>query len=161
MHHLPKRSDGEVVAIDSSDDDETVAKSRFDEYSNGWTCRECFNAPRSGIDSLVAWRPSNMDVYIPGSTSEAVAEDDKEYLVKWKKLSYFQATWMPGAWVAGVAASAMRRAFNKKDPGPRMRTEDAIPEDWYRVDIVLEVKYTSIVSKPTKEIALARAKEVQ
>jgi chromodomain-helicase-DNA-binding protein 4 len=158
MHHLPSRTDHDSLPLDSND--EEAAKERFHEYSNGWTCKECFNAPRSGIDSLVAWRPSDMDAVIPGATCEMIPEDDKEYLVKWKKLSYFQATWMPGAWVSGVAAPAMRRAFNKKEPSPRMTTEEAIPEEWYRVDIVLDVKYTSIVSKPDKEIALARVKDV-
>jgi chromodomain-helicase-DNA-binding protein 4 len=160
MNHLPPRSNKEDAQVDS--EDESSPTDRFDEYSSGWTCRECFNAPKSGIDALVAWRPSNMDAYVPGSTAEIMAEDDKDYLVKWKKLSYFRTTWMPGAWVAGVAASAMRRAFLKKDPNPpKMRTEDAIPEDWFRVDIVLGVKYTSIVSKLTKDIALARVKEVE
>jgi chromodomain-helicase-DNA-binding protein 4 len=93
---------------------------------------------------------------------DMIEESQKEYLIKWKGQSYFQTTWMPGAWLWGVAASAMRVAFMRKPENqmPKMTTEDAIPEDWLRVDIVFDVVYTSVVSNRTKEIDFARAKEV-
>ena len=43
---------------------------------------------------------------------------------------------------------------------PKMTTEDAIPEDFFRVDIVFDVRYSSVVKNSTKEIDLARVKEV-
>lgn len=160
MAHLPPRSAPVEDTLDSTADveDDEVAD-RFDEYSQGWTCKECFTA-RGQIDALVAWRPVNTEFYTPGFTAEMMAEDDKEYLVKWRKMSYFHSDWMPGAWVWGVSAAAMRQCFNKKDPAPKMRTEDAIPEEWCRVDIVLDVRYTNIVSNPPQEVQLARVKEV-
>ena len=69
---------------------------------------------------------------------------------------------MPGSWVWGIAAVTMRTAFMKRDENrlPKMTTEDAIPEDFFRVDIVFDVRYTSVVRNNTKEIDLARIKEV-
>ncbi|KAK3073936.1 hypothetical protein LTS18_014343, partial [Coniosporium uncinatum] len=112
------------------------------------------------VSGLVAWRPVDVESCVSGTPVEAVDEDDKEYLVKWENFSYFRAMWMPGPWLWGVTAVAMRKAFAKKDTGPKMRTEDAIPEEFLRIDIVLDVKYTSIVDIRTDEIDKARIKEV-
>jgi SNF2 family DNA or RNA helicase len=89
-----------------------------------------------------------------------LSEDDKQYLIKWEKQSYFRASWHSGAWTWGVTAPAMRKAFYKREDGPKMRTEDAIPEEFLRIDIVLDVKYTSYVEVRSEEIDKARIKEV-
>lgn len=62
----------------------------------------------------------------------------------------------------GVTAAAMRKAFGKRDSAqhPKMRTEDAIPEDFLRTDIVLDIKYTSIVDIRTEEVDKARIREI-
>jgi chromodomain-helicase-DNA-binding protein 4 len=161
MHHLPRRDHAQQEEEDSTLGEQELAETRFDYYSRSWTCKDCIEH-NSQLDALVAWRPSDLDKYIPGSTLDMVEESQKEYLVKWKTQSYFRTTWMPGAWLWGVAASAMRAAFMKKPENqmPKMTTEDAIPEDWLRVDIVFDVIYTSVVSNRTKEIDFARAKEV-
>ena len=69
---------------------------------------------------------------------------------------------MRGAWVWGVTAHSMRKAFAKRvdSQHPKMRTEDAIPEDFLRTDIVLDIKYTSIVEIRGEEIDKARIREV-
>jgi superfamily II DNA or RNA helicase len=54
----------------------------------------------------------------------------------------------------------MRKAFFKKDPSIKMTTEDAIPEEYLRIDIVLDVKYSNIIDIRTDEIDRARIKEV-
>ncbi|KAK1021200.1 hypothetical protein LTR33_018533, partial [Friedmanniomyces endolithicus] len=56
----------------------------------------------------------------------------------------------------------MRKAFGKKEEAqhPKMRTEDAIPEDYLRTDIVLDIKFTSIVDIRTEEVDKARIREV-
>ena len=41
-----------------------------------------------------------------------------------------------------------------------MSTEDAIPEEYLRIDIVLDVKYSNIIDIHTDEIDRARIKEV-
>jgi superfamily II DNA or RNA helicase len=41
-----------------------------------------------------------------------------------------------------------------------MRTEDAIPEEWLRIDIVLDVKYTNKIDFHTLDIDKARIREV-
>ena len=158
MHHLPPRSQG------SQDmEEEAVADARFGEYNQDWQCKDCVDAPGE-VESLVAWRPSNMDRYQPGQTTDVIEEDAKEYLVKWKKISYFKVQWMPGAWVWGVAASATIKAFAKKDNVsnlPKMSTEEAVPEDFLRVDIVFDVEYTNIVNAPSEKVAKARIKEIR
>lgn len=156
FHHLPSRS---VTHMDIDDNEEDLAERRYEDYSRDWLCKDCVDAPGK-VSGIVAWRPVDLESVQPGVSSEIVDEDDKEYLIKWEKMSYFRAIWMPGAWVWGVAAPAMRRAFNKRETGPHMRTEDAISEEYLRIDIVLDVKYTSIVDINSEEIDKARIKEV-
>ena len=158
MHHLPPKSQK------SQDmEEEATADARFDEYTQEWQCKDCLDAPGE-VESLIAWRPTNMDRYQPGQTTDITEEDAKEYLVKWKKMSYFKVQWMPGAWVWGVTASATLKAFAKKDNVsnlPKMSTEEAVPEDFLRVDIVFDVEYTNIVNAPSEKVAKARIKEIR
>lgn len=115
----------------------------FDQYSQHWQCQDCLDAPGE-IEELVAWRPFKCD--LPASSTvhaEAIPEVDKEYLIKWKRKSYFRVTWMPGDWVWGRSNHAMRRAFYKasRSQRPILTTEDAVNEDKLRVDIVFDVRY--------------------
>ena len=164
MHHLSERKTAYSSLDDEEEDalDETrLAQKRFDHYHRSWTCKDCVEN-QSQIDTLVAWRPVDLDAYVPGITVGQMQETDKEYLIKWKSQSYFRTTWMPGTWVWGIAAGATRQAFMKKPENrlPKMTTADAIPEEFFRIDIVFEVRYSSVVRNSTKEIDLARVKEV-
>ncbi|KAI9663859.1 MAG: hypothetical protein M1821_007349 [Bathelium mastoideum] len=159
FQHLPAVNGTELMDID--DDDESLADQRFREYYHKWRCTECQNMPAK-VAGLIAWKPVDEDEYTAGFNADMVDEDDKAYLVKWEGMSYFRASWKPGAWVWGISNSSMRRAFAKREEGqlPKMRTEDAIPEEFLRVDIVLDVKFTSIVDIRTEEVDKARIKEV-
>ncbi|CAO2655961.1 Nn.00g047640.m01.CDS01 [Neocucurbitaria sp. VM-36] len=156
-HHLPPMSQ---YAMDINRDDEEMADERFREYSGKWLCKECDDTQDQKVGSIIAWRPSDVETYRPGSSCDMVSEDDKQYLIKWENQSYFRAAWYSGAWTWGVTASAMRKAFFKREEGPKMRTEDAIPEEYLRIDIVLDIKYTSYVEVRSEEIDKARIKEV-
>lgn len=158
FHHLePQKS-----SILSEDIDETTtADQRFSEYCRDWICKTCSTAPAE-LDSLIAWRPLDIATYEAGTTTDRVEEDIKEYLVKWENLPYTDVKWMPGAWVWGVTAVSMRKAFVKRDNYenlPKMTTEDALPEEFMRVDIVFDVEYTSIVK--TNNIDVEKATEVE
>ncbi|KAJ5679641.1 hypothetical protein N7462_007885 [Penicillium macrosclerotiorum] len=114
----------------------------FEKYAVHWQCQDCSRA-LTEIEELVAWRPRNSD--LKGSTippAEVIPETDKEYLIKWKTKSYFRCIWMPGDWVWGVCKAAMLRAFyaSTKAKKPIWTTEEAIPEDNLRVDIVFSVR---------------------
>lgn len=159
MYHLPARADTPFVDLSQ----EQTATERFGEYSLDWCCQDCVELP-ADIDCLVAWRPIDQENYTPGTSTELVPEDDKEYLVKYKKMSYFRTSWKPGAWVWGITTSAMRKAFAKRDNGnnlPKMTTEDAVPEEYLGVDIVLDVEYTNGVRVRVEKVDLARIKEVK
>lgn len=160
MHHLPPKTKQPGL---QTDDPTQMAIERFSEYCKDWLCDDCSTAPGE-IDALVAWRPVDIGAYIPGQSTEQVDEDDKEYLVKWKKMSYYRVVWKGGAWVWGMTHASMRKAFTRQNNGinlPKMNTEDAVPEDFLRVDIVFEVKYNNIVSTRTEQIDLARIREVE
>lgn len=165
MHHLPERKTAH--SLDDDVDEETyldeaqLAQKRFDHYHRSWICKDCVEN-QSQIDTLVAWRPVDLDSYSPGTTVTEMDEDDKEYLVKWRAQSYFRTTWMPGNWVWGIAGGTTRSSFTKKPENqlPKMNTTDAIPEEVFRIDIVFDVRYSSVVRYSTKEIDLARVKEV-
>lgn len=146
MHHLSARTD-ESSSTDL--DQEQLESERFKEYSENWSCQDCMDL-NEGIDSLVAWRPINKDKYDMETTTDQVPEDEKEYLVKFRKQSYFKALWRPGAWVWGVTASSMRSAFAKRENGYKMTTEDAIPEEYLRVDIVLDVEFFKDAKVPVQ-----------
>ncbi len=162
--HLPSRGsqNGDTDMIDEDDSDGAVADKRYFEYSNDWKCLECVNVPGK-LQTLVAWRPTDPDKYTVDVSANMVNEDDKEYLVKWESLSYFRALWMPGAWVWGVAAPSTKKAFARKDNGsvlPTLTTEQAIPEEYLRVDIVLDVRYKSEASVENEEDDKARITDV-
>lgn len=160
MHHMPSRTDTPLFADPS---EEQAAADRFGEYCQDWLCKDCATPPRE-IESLVAWRPIDQESYEPGTSTELVNEDAKEYLVRWKNMSYFRTSWRPGAWVWGITSPAMRKAFARRDSEnnlPKMRTEDAIPEDYLRVDIVLDIEYTNVVMVNVEKVDLARIKEVK
>jgi hypothetical protein len=165
MHfeHLPSLKTGDSMDLDHHRDDHTLAERRYREYAAEWKCLECINMP-ADVQTLVAWRPIDLENYPAGAAVDMVKEDEKEYLVKWKNLSYYRTSWMPGGWVWGVTKPSMRKAFARKDNGhcmPKMTVEAAVPEEFYRVDIVLDVEYTSHVSVHTEEIDKARIREVK
>ncbi|KAL6707679.1 hypothetical protein ACN47E_003800 [Coniothyrium glycines] len=156
-HHLPPLT---PYAMDVNRDDEELADERFREYSSKWMCKECDDMGKEKIGGIIAWRPLDVEIYRPGTSCYMVAEDDKQYLIKWEGQSYFRAAWFSGSWTWGVTAAAMRKAFFKREDGPKMRTEDAIPEEYLRIDIVLDIKYTSYVDIRSEDIDKARIKEV-
>ncbi|KAF2642782.1 hypothetical protein P280DRAFT_506129 [Massarina eburnea CBS 473.64] len=156
-HHLPPLSQ---YAMDIARDEDEIADERLGEYSKRWLCKECEETAKLKVSGIVAWRPSDLETYVPGTSCDSVNEDEKQYLIKWEGQSYFRATWFSGAWTWGVAAPATRKAFFKREDGPKMRTEDAIPEEFLRIDIVLDIKYTSYVDVRSEEILKARIKEV-
>lgn len=140
FEHLPALS----VDSETPDDVEELRNERFDEYTPKWQCKECLEAPAK-VDELVCWRPADSKTYVEGTTADMLREDQMEYLVKWEKKSHFKCTWMPGAWVWGVAAGSMRKAFFKRDEGanllPKWTEEEAIPEAYLRIEIVFDVSY--------------------
>lgn len=157
--HLPSK--GLDMGLDEAE--ETVRNKRFEEYSQDWACLDCLTAPGK-VQTLVAWRPTEIDKYTAGQSVEMVGEDDKEYLVKWEGKSYFRTSWRPGPWVWGVCAPAMRKAFARRDNGhnlPKMSTEAAIPEEYLRIDIVLDVRYSGVAVADSEEVDEARITAVE
>lgn len=142
MRHLPVE---EGIAVGS--DIEAV----FAQYSLHWQCRDCSDAP-GDVEGIVAWHP-DPEAKASAQLVEAVPETDKEYLVKWKNLSYFRATWKRGDWFWGVSRTSMRRAFfnSPKARKPIWTSEEAIPEDFLRVDIIFDVVYSDAATMPDDE----------
>ncbi|OJD21492.1 hypothetical protein ACJ73_07168 [Blastomyces percursus] len=162
INHLPPRGENRNLSrslegSDGADDSEQ----RFRQYSRRFTCEDCANM-LGDIETIVAWRPVDLNSFIPGYTSDMMEEIAKEYLIKWRKKSYFQTSWMPGPWVWAKAAPATRKAFSKspKSLKPIMSKEDAIPEEFLRVDIIFDLEYSNVVSNSSLEIDMARVKEV-
>ena len=159
LYHLPPQDEDDI----SEDLDEAaIGAERFHEYHKSWLCKDCTRT-HPDVESLVAWRPANMDRYEPGQTTEMIPFEYQEYLIKWKKLPYIKSSWMPGVWVWSVTVPAMRKAFARKEKNdkPKMTLEEAIPEDYHRIDIVFNVSFTNVVKHPTEKVAKARIKEVR
>ncbi|KAM3072430.1 hypothetical protein ACMFMG_009231 [Clarireedia jacksonii] len=138
--HLPPLSEISTTPEDLA----KLRHTRHLEYTRKWQCKECSEIS-SKIQTLVAWRPADGVSYEKGQEWDTLPEDDKEYLIKWEEKSYFKCTWMPGSWVWGVAAAAMRKGFIRRDGGanmlPKMTEQEAIPEEFLRMEIVFDVEY--------------------
>lgn len=134
MDHLPSTDGVQSDVVGSS--------------AKTWRCAACDSAGHK-IHRLVAWRPITPYVPAKGKQPPAwkdVSEDDKEYLVKWEAKSYNHCTWVPGAWVYGVTAGVMRKAFGKRDLELSLLkpdTKDAIPDEFLAPDIIFVAKMES------------------
>ncbi|EHK96142.1 putative Chromatin remodeling factor mit1 [Glarea lozoyensis 74030] len=139
--HLPALKKGKAP-----EDEDELRSLRRKEYGSRFQCKECIDHPDKPA-GLVAWRLADREKYQPGDTYYDFTEDEKEYLVKWLDQSYFQCVWMPGSWVWGVTATVMRKAFANRDEGnnltPKWTTEEAIPEEFFRMEIIFDVEYDS------------------
>ncbi|KAK8014720.1 hypothetical protein PG990_008016 [Apiospora arundinis] len=154
-HLPPLTKDGEITS--------DIRADRLDEYAMvDWKCKDCVDSTDK-IHALVAWRPVDESAYIKGQTCFDLTEDAKEYLVKWDGRSHFHDTWMPGAWVFGVAASAMRSAFFKREGNflPKMTTKDAVEEEWLLADVLLTVNYHKKTTNTHKAKDLARLSDIK
>lgn len=157
IEHLPPaRSSG--ITTD-------LREERLKDYSIDWQCNECSSA-RHKIDKLVAWRPTSADYTVMSGTPAflEVPDDDKELLIKWETKSYAHCTWLPGAWVHGIAAAVMRSTFGKHDAQQSRLSMDestAFPEEYLLPDIILKAKVKD-ASPPakTKEDELANVDKI-
>ena len=122
---------------------EDIRQVNLEEYSMiDWVCKNCVDNKQK-IHTLVAWRPIDQGNYLEGQLSLNFGADEIEYLVKWEARSHFHDTWMPGAWVFGVARAVSRISFQKReDTGlPIMNEKLAIQEEWLLPDVLLDVVY--------------------
>ncbi|XWW95939.1 hypothetical protein V2A60_003908 [Cordyceps javanica] len=123
-------------------------QSDISSQTSKWRCPDCLGATHK-IHRLVAWRPIKPYSPVKGQQHplcQDVSDDEKEYLVKWETKSYAHCTWLPGAWVFGVAAPLSRKAFRKRDLEQsllRMNEKDAIPDEFLAPDIILVAKMDS------------------
>ncbi|KAI1133302.1 PHD/FYVE-zinc-finger like domain-containing protein [Nemania abortiva] len=154
FHHLP------ALTVDM-EDDQDITDNRLEEYAiAGWVCKDCIDV-KYKIHSLVAWRPVNRDKYL-GQTNQHYDEDSIEYLIRWMGRSHFHDTWMPGAWVFGVATGPMRQAFHKRESStyPKMDKAAAVEEEWLLADVLLNVKYRTQLRTSSKAEDLERIDDV-
>ncbi|KFA79390.1 hypothetical protein S40288_06081 [Stachybotrys chartarum IBT 40288] len=151
QEHLRPAKTGAVVETD-------LKGEALKDFAIDWQCDDC-GSVKHKIHRLVAWRPSRpspQSIAKPGF--QDLDDDGKEYLVKWESQSYFHCTWMPGSWVFGVAATAMRSAFGKRammEDLLKRTTEEAIPDEFLMADVILKVKMHHSASRiSTKQDAL-------
>jgi superfamily II DNA or RNA helicase len=134
-----------------------LRKHRREEYQITWLCKTCQDTDDEKMGRIVAWRPLVPKSYTEGQPITDFGDDSLEYLVKWEQKSYNHCVWVPGAWVYGVVAPAMRTAFLKRTFGEgvdesvdgeryndsllRWSEKDAIHDVWITPDIILDVQY--------------------
>ena len=147
FEHLPPLYDDDDA--DPSDNVDKIRLARFNEYKSHKQCLDCSEMADEKIDTLVAWRPTDDWKSKTGGDYdddihdvEDVREDQREYLVKLAETSYLRCKWMPGAWVWGVTKTTMRKAFFKGgNRYPLYTIEEAIPEEYMRMEIILDVTW--------------------
>jgi hypothetical protein len=114
---------------------------KIKDYSIDWQCNEC-SSTRQKLHRLIAWR-TNSATNTTVQSFTKFSDDDIEYLVKWDGSSFFHCTWMPGAWIFGVAAPAMRTSFARKAIESdlfKVTEKEAIPDEYLMIDIIFRVK---------------------
>ncbi|KAF8450185.1 P-loop containing nucleoside triphosphate hydrolase protein [Terfezia claveryi] len=154
FEHLPPR------APEADKGSSNLPQRRFIEYSRDWKCLDCVSIPNK-IQAFVAWRPADQSAFGPDLYIDDFNDDEREYLVKFEELSYFRAKWMPGPWVWGLMNGLMRNKFCAAKPPPKLTFEDVVDPEFLNVEIVLDVKFTSIVPLGNDAVVdLARVKEV-
>ncbi|KAJ8102583.1 P-loop containing nucleoside triphosphate hydrolase protein [Lipomyces tetrasporus] len=129
--HLP------AIGLDESQDDEDVV-SQYSEFQ----CPMCAAHPAK-VENILAWRPLEKGLEDPSQevSLTTVLGYKREYLVKFERQSYFHVTWVPGSWLFSTASSAQLRSFHKKHPFATYSVADAVPEDNYRIESILDVVY--------------------
>ncbi|KAK9238865.1 P-loop containing nucleoside triphosphate hydrolase protein [Lipomyces kononenkoae] len=97
----------------------------------------------SKVENILAWRPigKQAEESSEGVSLETVPGYKREYLVKFEHQSYFRVTWVVGGWLLSTASSAQLRSFHRKHAYPVYSVADAVPEDNYRIEFVLDVTY--------------------
>lgn len=142
FEHLPAPTG---LSTKSEKDKKQLRETRLEQYPS-WQCHECIDAPAK-VQTVVAWRPADRTSYEVGQDANDFREDEKEYLVKWEEKSYHQCSWKAGGWVWGRTPAVMRKAFYNRDEGanltPKWTNEEAIPEEYLRMEIIFEVRYNS------------------
>lgn len=155
IEHLP--------SIRTASTDIDVNSERLQDYAVDWRCNECSSATHK-IHRIVAWRPFPLPVS-QGDTPHYtdIDEDGKEYLVKWETRSYFHCSWVPAAWLFGIAAPTMRTSFGKRAIEQdllKLTEKEAIPDEFLMADIILNVKMKSHAKAKSKEAELENISNV-
>lgn len=169
FHHLPPPFPDEEET-DLSMEDCDIADRRLGEYTNDsfphWHCYDCRGMDSDNkISAIVAWRP--IDEYKEETLLDSVPEHKREYLVRYKNLSYHPKNldWKSGYWTYNMLATKMRRAFYEKELPPCQNKEDAVPPEYIQVELILDIKETQVgldmEPAETFEEAMGRIDEVE
>ena len=146
-------------SLDKDTDQALVIK----QYRKDWKCHQCLEWDRE-LDQILAFRdvpiakanaePSGeMEIdSTDAKTSEPAMVDSKdgtppqapntvrEFLIKWKGMSYRKVTWVPSYWVSQVVSPAKVKSFWKKTFEPA-EAKDVILDEWTQVDVVMDVVF--------------------
>jgi chromodomain-helicase-DNA-binding protein 4 len=155
-HLLPRHDD----EMDVEQSEKEISDARFHDYSTDWQCKDCWLASGKKLSTIVAWRPVDVSNQSIELSLQDFKEDEKEYLIKWDSISYHHVDWMSGSWVWGVTNPSARKSFARRNPPMKLTTEEAIPEEFLAIDIVLDVKHIKAVDIHSEEIDRAHIHNV-
>lgn len=161
--------DLDLMESEASDDEvsleESFDSSRKSRHRRPLPVQKKHKTDHRKLRNIVAWRPLD-EASRPKDKQDHVSledfdEDEIEYLIRFDGESYHKAQWRPGTWLIENSTPPMRRAYQKKLHPAVATTEDAIDEEWLRIEICLDVEYTSYVPVGDDvEVDLARMPEV-
>lgn len=125
--------------------DEELRLKMLNDYSNEeqfgihWHCIDCrWMDETDRIETIAGWKP--IDGYKNETVLAKVPEHKREYLVKRANRSYHHLEWKDGYWCYNVLPHKMRQAFNAKQYDPVQSAEEAVPPEYLRVELILDVK---------------------
>ncbi|KAI9032881.1 hypothetical protein CLU79DRAFT_830715 [Phycomyces nitens] len=104
-----------------------------------WKCAYCITYGRK-IESVITWRPMRTNMTAPAQGYQPNKTQFREFLVKWKTMSFRHLTWVPASWLARVEASLYREACKFDFVRPPLPEQSLVPRSWMMIDRILDIE---------------------
>ncbi|KAK9767176.1 hypothetical protein K7432_003206 [Basidiobolus ranarum] len=127
--------------ISDSESETASEKSVVTSMVTVWCCHDCIRWPYK-VEKILTYRDYPVKPRhrkdTEDDTEQPKSQTIREFLVKFKGLSYHHLAWAPSRWIRDVA-SARCRYFEKKNIGPQP-IADVVRTQWYYIDEVLDAQ---------------------
>ncbi|KAL0074192.1 hypothetical protein J3Q64DRAFT_1778979 [Phycomyces blakesleeanus] len=108
-----------------------------------WKCAYCITYDKK-IESVITWRPMRTNLGTPAQGYQPNKTQFREFLVKWKTMSFRHLTWVPATWLARVEPSLYRDACKFDFVRPPLSEQTLVPRSWMMIESILDIEHFQI-----------------